>query len=412
MAAADAVTEKDLPEQEIPATAWTPIQRRLALVLLFALMGLVATAGGYLTQFQEYFDEKVGMLWLGCMAAGIPQLLAVWAVFRRQPLAVRWPQVLGLAACLGLLLLWAFPQATSDGGAFIVASGGLLLLLTIVMVPLLHVARWWWGWRIDLTAGCPFEISYSEQFSLRRLFAWLAGTALLLGLARWVATPWSVADFSAVNCVQTLLQLGMAANLTLPLLPWLLALLGYCLAQDGRRRFAIWSHLMAVVVLASQYWTGQIIAQMFPNYGPLELTDLVSFNLGFLGTMFLGLGTLRLVGYRLVRHPRHAVLRQPVKASLPATAGDRPRRWWHSPLPYLVAILAIVGPLVAWTTWQIEQERQQAKADWDTAEPFRKLGVTAFIRYGHLVQLQFPEHEPISDVVLQLLPQLHGRTTP
>lgn len=388
----------DVTPGEMPA--W---QRRIVLGLLLGLLAFLAT----LEPQYGHFDLPAWLfegeyVWLSYILFALPCLPAVWAAFRRQPLAARLPRALGLAACLGLVMTWASGRyATPEG--FVTHAWVLFFPCEVLfLATLLTILRRRAGWRIGLDHEWANPETVRSQFSLRQLLLWTAACAVILSLDRWIASwgpnrdePWW----------EALIFLAVIGGIGIFWLLLAVPCVGFALCPGSRRKFALWMVGMALLTsllmfslnfLGMYFGGGTNLSEILASSAVLAGSVPLAFLLAFLGVF----GVLRLCGYRLVR----------TKAPYVAAAVTvEPRPVGRSPFPYLVGAMGLLALALVEPAGRIEQGRKQAAADFALQTKFAECGASVFVSQGQLLFLRFPPNQPISDAALQLVQHYHER---
>lgn len=375
----------------------TARQRRIALAVFAGLVVLVGTLD---PQYVFLLDgsELCVPFWIGLSLLGPASLLAIWAAFSRQPLAVRWPRALGLAASIGLILAWESHRG--NGGGPDGMSGVLGTMATVSLLGLLlSIVRRWRTWRMVVSEGMSRECPRESQFGIRHLLMWTTGAALVLALGRWIDLWGGTSSADPLSDVGGLVTLGVFDLFCLVLvLPWIGLILG-----NGRRwRFAAWSVVLSVLVLLAAMALGLLLVS-FDSSAPTGIagTEIVwqlgwlaaAVETGLLVTLASGLVVLRACGYRLVRGQEELQVR----------LGSHEPRGARRVFASLVAAMLLVGLVLCWPAWRVELGRQEAHKGQIASQRFAKLGVTASSYRGLVVQLDFPAKQPVSEAVWRLL---------
>ena len=330
----------------------SPRQRRIVLALGLGFMGFFATlqpsCGGF-----EPFELPWAYVWFGNVLLGQPCLLAVWAAFSRQPLAVRLPRALGLSALLSLLLAWSQRHTPAVSVSSGIDTCALVVSLFLEFTLLLTFVRWRFGWRIERLSQTVAEPEAANQFSLQQLLTWTTGAAAVLALVRWLdqESP----DWYSLAAYTTILSL-MGSIYLLCVVPCL----GCVLSRTSQRRFAVWALFTAVLGAILQY-AASLASDHLGMSLNLDWGTIVFLDVCYVLTVVAGLGVFRLCGYHLIRGTA-ALATENVIPGEPAVMIPSSR--WRSPFPYLVAILLLLTLLLARPAWQIEQRRRQYRADW------------------------------------------------
>lgn len=395
-----------------PTTCAMPAwQRRIVLGMLVGLLAFLATLEPIFGYFRgpEWGFHVWEQIWAGYIELALPCLLAAWAAFRRQPLAVRWPWALGLAAGLGLVIAWAkqgcFASYTPPALINILNFPFRVLFFTVFLTIVRRRA----GWRIGLEPEWNREEHMASQFSLRQLLLWTTAIAVTLSLDRWISSPQagSTGDGWADP-----LQMAISAELVWAVLvwavlhlPWLLVTVpcvGVVLCPGCRRRFGVW--LVVMVLLAFPLLFAAIATYRY-LCDPMSFDDFRRFTIlaGSIGGSLLGflppvlgiLGVLRLCGYRLARTKLAGQL-------VPAAAG--PRSWGKRPFPYLVVAMGLLVLVLIPPAQRIAEGRKQARAGAALWRQLKAVGIDAgLLARGGFFSLQFAANQPLAEEGLQLL---------
>lgn len=388
--------------------AW---QRRVGLGMLLGLLAFLVTLEPSCGDFELPYWFSLEYLWVGGTLFAVPCLLAAWIAFRRQPLMVRLPRGLGLAASFGLVVAWTLQQGTLleelPAHIWVFLFPGVVLFLTLLLTLVRRRA----GWRIGLEHEWAAAEPEGSQFSLRQLLLWTAATAVLLSLARWIASAAPTEDEVGWGALMFLLIYGAIYSVIGAF--WLLpttACVGLSLCPGSRRRFAVWMVGLSLLLVFLQL--AVFLTTVICSSGVGFLADALLFmGLGLTGgvqggflLVVLGvLGVLRLCGYRLVRTKGSPFVPAPLAS--PTTA-------WRRPFPYLVAGMVLLVAALMEPTVRIAEGRRQARADAAVQQKFAESGTTAFLHRGRLQHIGFTPNEPISEAALQLVQQYQDHCRP
>ena len=272
-----------------------------AILLLFGLFGLV----DFFTPsvFEGNISPAVAALFAGAIL-GQFGLLAVWAVLGPQPLFVRWPISLLVAALLCCALLLGVTMVNGSGEGLGEAARGMLifpLIFLAVQLPL-WVLRIVTGWCLVArgTEDCspPGE---SRQFRLQHMLGATTAVALALGLAsvglRYSDIPSGRTDPSVwLGLMFACLMFGVwSAFSTLPCF-WAAFVARHKMA--GAAMIAVYAVLMSLLVLA-------VMSAIVGSAPPGEFVGAFILFHGSLAFVLLGgLHLARLCGYVLLRPGR------------------------------------------------------------------------------------------------------------
>ncbi len=391
-----------LPESEDAVGGFSPVPRWIVMAMFIGLLGFIATlrpSYGHFGQAGQFDEWLLYPFWIGAVLFGQPLLLAVWAGLSGRRLAVRWPQAIGLAACLELVVLWASQRhrdAYSIGLEYMVVTVGVV----VVFGALLGIVRLRYGWRIVLGRDAQGAATTHGQFSLGQLMLWTAVVAGVLALGRWMtpegpgASDWSKAGLMLLNA----LVVGMVS------LPLVTCCVGAVLRKSDREWFIVWAVGAAVIALAALVIVMMVVAWIFDSSAGdagVEGAALAGLaGAGMIVTLVAGLVVLRLCGYRLVRGEAE-VAAAADESDGNARAGSR--------IAFLgtVGAMLLVALALVWPAMYIDQGRRASHADWLVTQQFARLGTAALVYNGRLMAVSLPPGRPVSEGVLELI-EKHG----
>jgi hypothetical protein len=249
---------------------------------------LVAYFGSAASRWEAALD--VGLLF------GQVNLAAIWFAFSRKALATRLS-----ASALAVAYVWCWLIFHTRSNRVIAtgsAEDALLFALLMAGQWLVVVACLRRGRRRGdrLRADDPATAPVPErQYGLRQLFAWTAGVALLLAVAR----PLLIARGEAWNRFAWEFHWTIGELLLLISVAHALSGLAACVAVFGRKHGPVRAPAaIALVTLATalQAWLYQLLAG-----GDFRLPWWLVHNLADFALVALTLLALRLLGYRLAR---------------------------------------------------------------------------------------------------------------
>jgi hypothetical protein len=365
-------------------------QRRIVLGLL---------AGLLLTWLVVFFPMGNGdtdspipwyLAWIGSWLAQA-SLPAIWATMASQPLSVRLPRALGVAAVLTLATVWA--TARSEFSLYEIDLTTALIVVTVPLTLLgpLSLVRWWPGWRIGLPeTPIPDGRRTTSQFSIRQLLVWTAATAALLAWAKCLMPRGATFQADIPE------NLFLGALFAAAHLPIILAGAGLVLADRRRLKFAISLPIATILSGAGlmclfTWWPQRAVW----SEAAQQVACLVGgFLIALLGTLLV----VRLCGYRLLQRRRPDPL-------TPVTAGRG--RFYGLLGALLIVVLLLCQPAIRRETIRSQQgmharlvqQWSQVGADIDTDGEGERETVQ---------MVTFLANEPVPDDGLKKLAELRG----
>ncbi len=277
----------------------SPTLRRSGLVILFALWTCFVVRLNPSGTIQS--DSSVANYWPYAWIGGytaLPCLFAVWIALGTQPLTVRIPSAMGLAALLGLMEVWGQTSERRSDIDFLLLS----LSVTCLDALMLGLLRRRYGWEIR-RRGKVAQPWGPVQFTIFKLLLWTTATALLLALANLAVSDWNqvAENLRTTKWLGAIIGVLILSALSLPLV---VSGVGFVLADGRQRRFGVVLAIMMVFVLLL---TCLVIFVAVLNSGRsftlaesagavmIPVTLLFSFLSALLGNLLL----LRLCGYRM-----------------------------------------------------------------------------------------------------------------
>src|SRR3569623_221075 len=214
--------------------------------ILFGLLLAIQFGAAVLTPLNQTdlsdFWEGFTLFAVGTSLA-VPPLLAVWAVFGPQRVAVRLPLTLWLAAAGNLCTVRGLKSNSGvDNEALILINAAWLLAFALFQLPLwlLRAIRRWrlehpsrWAAAVDeaANAGRQSALQSTSQFSIRSLLGWTLAAACLFAALRALAPQ---GGLDAQELISLLLEAGfISLFVALGGLP--VVALSWIVLADGRR---------------------------------------------------------------------------------------------------------------------------------------------------------------------------------
>ncbi|HJT36449.1 MAG TPA: hypothetical protein VJ783_30785 [Pirellulales bacterium] len=368
-----------LPRQIVPRPGTLGVQT----ALLFSLLLLLQLGFGVLTpigiSLGSWWDH-VHMAIMGATLAP-PTLLALWAVFGPQRLAVRLPLTLWLTTVCYLAI--AYGEKRNNGQATIGLELGTawLLAFVITQIPLwlLRAVR---RWRLIAPVAASGATALnaeqrhgakslqSSQFTLRALLGWVLATATSLAALRCLspATDFNVEELPLL--LSGVAFIGpMVALAGLPVVP-----LAWIMLVDGPR-------LVLRTVLILLTLAGLAIGLLiFQSLEDAETAgSLAVLEAGALLDGLVSLGVVRACGCRLRRRAK----RTDGTAPIPLQTVSRPLSRWRFALA-AAPILAIAAVMACGLPERFELWRRA-----DVAAQWRERGVhIVYDDDGHVTSAQ------------------------
>lgn len=281
--------------------------------VLFGLLLAIQFGAAVLTPLNQTdlsdFWQNFTLFAVGASLA-VPPLLAVWAVFGPQRVAVRLPLTLWLAAAVNLCTLFGLKSNSGvDNEGLMLINAAWLLAFAVFQPPLwlLRAIRRWhlerpgqWAATVDDAAisGRQSALQSTSQFSIRSLLGWTLAAAFLFAALR-ALTPQRGLD--AQEFLSLLVEAGFVSLLVaLGGLP--VVALAWIVLVDGRR-------LALRVVLGMLTLLGLAVACAFfvtakaamPVYQVLLLEGGAIFN------GLVAISVARVCGYQLCRRSKQYV---------------------------------------------------------------------------------------------------------
>lgn len=337
--------------------------------LLFSLLLLLQLGFGVLTPIGISLGSWWDYVHMAIMGATLapPTLLALWAVFGPQRLAVRLPLTLWLTTVCYLAI--AYGEKRNNGQATIGLDLGTAWLLAFVIpqIPLwlLRAVR---RWRLiapvatsEATArnaeqrDCARSLQNS-QFTLRALLGWVLAAATSLAALRCLspATDFNVDELPLLLSGAAFIG-PMVALAGLPVVP-----LAWIMLADGRR-------LVLRTVLILLTLAGLAIGLLvFQHLEDAETAgSLAVLEAGAMFDGLVALGVVRACGYRLRRRAK----RTDETALIPLRTVSGPLSRWRFAMA-VAPTLAIAAVLACSLPERVELWRRA-----DVAAQWRQLGV-------------------------------------
>lgn len=276
------------------------MQRAERLVILWGavVLSLIGILTGPYLIFR--LADDLGMFLCSCIAGmlvALVGLLAIWCVLINQAAIVRLPLTFCLFLTGGGLFLWGIRLANQLPSVEEAALWSFLMVLLFLgmQLPL---------WMVRLLLRCRIALQSEtknrdgmNQFSIRYLLSSTAVAALIVGLFR-MAVP--TGDISSLLFLSGAVLLNMVVFTVFSVsvcLPCLWLILSERQSRHGAAAitlFLLWvGGPFFILMLDAVFLTGTIPASEF-------LPPLYCFGLGAILLMVLGLGLLRMLGYRLM----------------------------------------------------------------------------------------------------------------
>lgn len=355
----------------------------LGLLVSIQLYGAVLAPTVFM--WEGRFNNDVGLTMFGAVSAA-STLLALWAVFGPQRVAVRLP--------LTAWLMWAFAECFEYGAVLEhgpndpgnIAAGLALLLAFFVMQLLLWPLRALGLWRLENSANVPAWASMkpASQFTVRGLLGWTLAVASLLGARRWCVPGGS---FESNEWLDLMLR-ACAATLLMALVGLLVAALGWLLLADGRRpALRTGLCMLTLIGLAAGHWA-------FTNFGGFD-EGAAYLGVGAVANALLSLAVVWACGYRLTRRPSGWSGETTSAARIPI-GGPR----------FALALAALLMPALT-MAWHVPAFREHwrlvaSSIDWQE----RGMWASKFDEVGEVTNLVSLGGASISDDTLRRIAQL------
>lgn len=315
--------------------------------LLFGLLLLLQITCGVLAPWGVSLGSSWDYVHMATMGASLapPTLLALWAVFGPQRVAVRLPLALWLTTIMYLATAYGEKRNSGELTNGLLVGTAWLATFLLIQLPLwlLRAVR---RWRLTATADEPVatgahahrcnESLPSGQFTLRALLGWILAAAVSLAALRCLSPT---TNFDAAELLLMAEAGFVGALIALPGLP--IVALAWILLADGRRvvlRTTLC--VLTLVGLAIGLWVVWVSAPDIEEVCALASVEA--------GTILIGLVTLSVVracGYRLRRRPKQA----DAVTRLQGSSAHVPLSRWRfvvaaAPMLAIAAVLACSTP--------------------------------------------------------------------
>lgn len=374
----------ELRVRPAPMAAW---QRRTVLGMLIVLGTLLnATLEEIALGFESLQLEKLATVLAGVIFAQA-SLLAVWGGLARQPLPVRIPSALGVAATFGLALVWGNRRGISEEGMLELAC--LVVLLVLVQALVLLLVRRYWRWQIGVSNDGPG--AENTHFGLRTVLLWTAATAALLAIGRWVVPRQDASLGGGYETVMTMLiVLPIATAISLPLV---IPSVGLVLGQRRRLGAAAWLALMSVMTFVAFFtfmclgtWMSGQASSPWETAGDVLRVGL-PMHVALITMLLTGLLMLRLCGFRLLHQTNEAAV--DINLEKPA-AVEQPRARWRFVFS-ATALLILIAALL-WPAWKVEQRWRAYSRLVAAEEEWEGLGMDVTVEGERITSIDSTNH--------------------
>jgi hypothetical protein len=388
-----------------------PWQRKLVLALLAALFlfnGTALNAMGLGTFDGQNVPLVIWpFVWFGGHSA-VFILLAAWAGLRSQPIPVRLPPALAVAALLGLADAWIDSRYITMNSMSPLRSFFVPILLFLASFLAMTLIRWPFSWQVALASDRnTASWAAATHFSVRQLLGWTAGVAIFFGLAAWIlrelptdSMP-KATDLSAA-IVMALAFAGIFSALCLPLA---VPSIGLVLGDGNRMRFAAWTVAMACLVAIAAFAIFAMPTSFSRQEVRIATASTVSILLGFFSVTWGSLMVARVCGYRLTRGREPSELSTRATgmddaSDSPTAVVDRGSKWRFR---VLVGLLALLSLVLCWPAMRIQDARPEAAALRRVYLEWNQLGVNVAVLARHRLQVTLPPGKPLDEALLKKL---------
>jgi hypothetical protein len=326
--------------------------RHLQRASLLGALTLLQLAGGAMLSLDAAIGPSVALL----------TLLALWAVFGPERIALRLPATLWLAAAHCMALLYGEWRANGLGESAFLYLAAWLLTFAILYLPLWFL-RTVGGWRFKLMASVDADMLLSHpierrraktgsQFGTRDLLVWMTGTAILLGVLQRLMTDAALDIDEMVN----LLPDAGLGSLMLASTGMSVIVLSWIILVAGRQPLLRWA--LAVLLLATLSG-GLAISPYLSEASTAEFAWIES------AAMANGLACITVIaacGYRLRRRRGGAILEMcDDNGAVCLPLSRRRLALGVTPLLMIAAVVACAAPqrLEEWHRTDLKSEWQQ-----------------------------------------------------
>jgi hypothetical protein len=353
--------------------------------LLVAVQCCGAVLAFTIGEWTRPFRSDVPMAISGAMAAP-STLLALWAVFGPQRVAVRLPLALWLIAVFAGCVKYGAGLEHGSRNAAGLGFALALLMANVAMQFLLWPLRMAGRWRLENTEHACGHVSVigAGQFTVRALLGLTLAAASLLGGWRWLLPD------ASVQLKESSYLWRQACSLTL--LPGLAGLLVLALAwivlADGKR--PVLRTVLFVLAIA-----GLMVGARPFAYVGWRYREVRWFETGALVNAFLSLAVVWVCGYRLTRRPSGSSGETISTARAPL--GDR-----RSGSALAGLLMVSVGMACCVPACREHWRRAAISVDWRN----RDMYVVRFDDEGEVIDLMIDESESVADDTLRQIAQL------